>query len=336
MFSIRGKTATEKIRWGILGTGSIAGKFADGLKVLNDAELLAIGSRSQKSADKFGKERGVPRRYGSYAAMAADPDIQVIYIATPHPMHRENTLLCLNHGKAVLCEKPFAMNTVEAEEMINCARGKKLFLMEAMWTNFFPAMLEAQRLIRKGKIGEVRMVKADFCFRSGVNPEGRLYNPRLGGGALLVIGVYTIAFAQTIIGMEPSSIHSLANMGETHVDEQAAMILGYDSGAMALLTCALRTTTPHQAFIFGTDGWIRVPHPFWQPDSIFLSHDGKEEKELKFERLGNGYSFEAVEVMDCLRKGLPESSIMPLDKSLVVMRIMDRIRAQWELKYPME
>jgi len=164
MFSIRGKTTTEKIRWGILGTGRIAGKFAEGLAVLADAELLGVGSRSQDSADKFGKQHDVPRRYGSYAALAADPDIQVIYIGTPHPMHRENTLLCLNHGKAVLCEKPFAMNAREAEEMASCAKEKQLFLMEAMWTHFFPAILEANRLIRDGRIGEVRMVKADFLF----------------------------------------------------------------------------------------------------------------------------------------------------------------------------
>jgi predicted dehydrogenase len=333
MFSIRGKT--EKVRWGILGTGSISGTFVEGLKVLNDAELLAVGSRTQKSADKFGKKYNVPRRYGSYADLAADPDIHVVYIGTPHPMHREDTLLCLNHGKAVLCEKPFAMNARQAEEMISCAREKKLFLMEAMWTHFFPAVVEAQRLVRKGKIGEVRMLKADFCFRAGWDPDKRLLNPQLGGGGLLDVGVYTVAFAQMVLGMEPSSIHAMAHMGKTNVDEQAAMILGYDGGAMAILTCAVRTNTPHQAFIFGTDGWIRVPHPFWQPDSIFVSR-GDKEKELKFKRLGNGYSFEAMEVMHCLRKQRLESSIMPLTKTLAVMHTLDRIRAQWGLKYPVE
>jgi predicted dehydrogenase len=335
MFSIREKTKGDRIRWGILGTGRIARQFAEGLAVLPEAELLAVGSRAQKTADKFGREFEVPRRYATYSELAADPDIQVVYVSTPHPMHRENTLLCLNHGKAVLCEKPFAINAKEAEDMIACARGKNLFLMEAMWTHFFPAVQEAQRLVREGKIGDLRMLKADFCFRADWKPEERLLNPNLGGGGLLDVGVYTVAFAHLFFGREPASVHSLAHIGETGVDEQAAMILGYQDDAMAVLTCAVRTTTPHETMIFGTDGWIRIPHPFWQPDSIFLHKDDKD-KELKFDRLGNGFSFEAAEVMNCLRKGRTESSIMPLDKTLGIMRTLDRIRAQSNLRYPME
>lgn len=325
----------DRIRWGIVGTGKICRKFAEGLKALPDAEIVAVGSRTTKSAERFGRDLKIPHRHGSYEALASDPDVQVVYVGTPHPMHKENTLLLLNNGKAVLCEKPFAMNAGDATEMIALAKKKNLFLMEAMWTHFFPAVKEAHRLVLKGKIGEVRMVKADFCFRCGWKPEERLLNPQLGGGGLLDVGVYVTSFAQMIYGKEPDSISTVAHIGKTGVDEQAAMIFGYEDGAMAVLTCAVRTQTKHEAMIAGTEGWIRLPHPFWQPDSMFVGTNEKE-KELRFERLGNGYSFEAQEVHHCLRKKRIESSIMPHEKTLAVMRTLDRIRSQWGLKYPME
>lgn len=317
-----------RIRWGILGTGSIAHKFAEALAILPEADLVAVGSRRQKTADAFAKAHTIRHAHGSYEALAADPEVDAVYVGTPHPMHRDNAMLCLTHDKAVLCEKPFAMNTRDAEAMIALARSRQRFLMEAMWTHFFPAMGEIRRLIAKGRIGEVRMVKADFCFRSRWKPEGRLLNPELGGGALLDIGVYTVSLARMIYGREPTSVHSVAALGKTGVDEQTGILLGYDDGALGVLTCAVRTTTPHEALIAGTEGWIRIPHPFWQPDRFTLNIDGKE-KERTFERLGNGYCWEAQEVMTCLRKNRLESNVMPHAKTLGVMQTMDRIQAQW-------
>jgi predicted dehydrogenase len=326
---------SEKTRWGILATGNIAHKFADGLQALDDAELVAVGSRSQASADEFGEEYDVPRRHPTYEALAADDEVDAIYVSTPHPFHKENTLLCLEHGKAVLCEKPFAVNADEAEVMLNAAREKGLFLMEAMWTHFFPAMERIRELVAEGAIGEVRMVKADFCFRSGWNPEGRLLNPELAGGGLLDVGVYCIALAQMVYGKAPAQVTGIPHLGETGVDEQAGMVLGYDDGALAVLTCAVRTSTPHEALIVGTDGWIKVPPLFWQPDKIIVASGG-EEKEETFERLGNGYSYEAREVGACLREGRLESEVVPHAKTLDIMRTMDKLREQWGLRYPIE
>ena len=325
----------DRIRWGIISTGSIAHKFAQGLAVLKDAELVAVGSRSKESADRFGEEFSVPHRHASYDALAQDPNVDVVYIGTPHPYHKDNTLLCLNNGKAVLCEKPFAINSAEVAEMVDCARDRELFLMEAMWTHYFPAMAKVRELIGEGAIGKVRLLEAKFCFRSGWNPEGRLLNPKLGGGGLLDVGVYTIALAHMIFDKSPVHITSIAHIGETGVDEQASMLLGYDDGAIANLTCAVRTTTPHEAAIYGTDGWIEIPPLFWQPDRIILNSKDKEET-ITFDRLGNGYSFEAVEVMTCLREGRLESGIVPLDRSIAIMDTMDKVRVQWGFKYPME
>lgn len=324
-----------KTRWGILSTGNIAKAFAKGLAAVEDAELVAVGSRSQEKADQFGNEFKVPHRHASYEALASDKDVDVIYVATPHTLHMEDTLLCLKHGKAVLCEKPFAINTAQARKMIAFARKKKIFLMEAMWTHYFPAMAKVRELIASGAIGEVRLMRADFCFRSGLNPEGRLFNPHLGGGALLDVGVYTIALAHMVFGRDPERTMGMTHLGETRVDEQSAMILGYKGGAMAVLTCAVRTTTPHEAIVYGTDGWIKIPALFWQPDKIVLSKGGKEE-EITFPRLGNGYSYEAVEVGRCLREGKLESDTMPHAKTLSIMKTMDALRKQWKLKYPGE
>ena len=326
---------TDTIRWGVLGTGNIARKFARGLSVLDDAELLAVGSRAQDTADVFGDEFDVSHRYDSYAALADDADVDVIYISTPHPFHKENTLLCLNAGRAVLCEKPFAMNVAEVEAMVACAREKKIFLMEAMWTHFFPAITKVRNLLADGAIGDLRMVKADFGYVCNLGPEHRSLNLELGGGGLLDVGVYTIALAQMVYGGEPERIASMVEIGETGVDDQAAMILGYPGGAMAILACAVRTSTVMDAIIIGTKGKLRIGPNFWQPDEVTLSMGGRDET-FSFKRLGNGYGYQAQDVMKCLREGKLESDIMPHEKSLAVMRTMDKLRADWGLRYPME
>lgn len=325
----------EKIRWGILSTGNIAEQFAKGLAVLDDAELAAVGSRSQESADQFGDKYNVPRRHASYEALANDPDIDAIYVATPHTLHAENTLLCLRAGKAVLCEKPFAINAAQAESMVHEARERGLFLMEAMWTRFLPHMARLRELVREGVIGDLRMLTANFGFRTEFNPQSRLFDPQLGGGALLDVGIYPVSLASMLFGA-PAQIASEAELGQTGVDEQSAFVFRYDGGQLALLSCAIRTTTVHDAVVYGTNGHIRINTPWWGPSSLTLALNGQAEQHLTFDNLGNGYNYEAAEVAACLRSGKTESTIMPLDETLASMRTLDTIRSQWGLRYPGE
>ncbi len=323
----------DTIRWGILGTGSIARLFATGLTVLPDARLIAVGSRTQESADRFADEFHIAHRHASYDALVHDADVDVIYVATPHNLHRENTLLCLDAGKPVICEKPFAINMGEAADMVAKAREKNLFLMEAMWTRYLPVMVRVRELIASGLIGEVRMLTADFGFRTDFNAEARWFNLQFGGGALLDVGIYPVSLAFMIFGT-PSQIQSLAHLGESGVDEQSAYLLGYSQGQLALLSSAVRTQTPHTAVINGTDGTITV-NDWWHGRGYTLTRGGKTEVvDLPFE--GNGYNYEAAEVMACLHAGKLESEVMMLDESLEIMRTMDVMRAQWGLVYPME
>jgi predicted dehydrogenase len=323
----------DTIRWGILGTGNIARKFAEGLTTAPGAQLVAVGSRTQTSADRFADQFNAPRRHTNYEALANDPQVDVIYIATPHNLHKDNSLLCLNAGKAVLCEKPFTINAAETDAVIQAARARRLFLMEAMWTRCLPAFVKIRELIRAGALGEVRMVTADFGFRTSVNAEGRLFNKVYGGGSLLDVGVYPVSLASMLLGT-PTTIKTLAYLGQTGVDEQAAMIFGYRAGQLALLSSAIRTSTPHEALIAGTEGTIKIAD-WWRARQFTLIAGGKTEIiELPFE--GNGYNYEAVEVMRCLCAGQLESEVMPLDESRAIMATMDAVRAQWGLTYPSE
>jgi predicted dehydrogenase len=303
--------------------------------VLDDAKLVAVASRTQASADKFGDEFGVPHRHIGAAELARNAEVDVVYVATPHPMHKDNTLQCLAGGKAVLCEKPFAMNFLEAEEMVAAARAKNLFLMEAMWMYCFPAMAKVREIVNSGAIGEVRQVHSNFCFRADENESSRLLNPDLGGGALLDVGIYNVSLARMVYQRQPARIVSMAHLGETGVDEQSAVILGYDNGALAILTSAVRTDTCNEATIYGTDGYIKMPGEFWAPKKIIVKTSQSEE-EFAFDYVGEGYHYEAAEVMNCLRKGQLESSLVPLDTTLEIMKTMDSIRKQCGLVYPME
>jgi dihydrodiol dehydrogenase / D-xylose 1-dehydrogenase (NADP) len=326
---------TEVIRWGILGTGNIAHKFATGLQSASGAQLVAVGSRTQASADKFGAEFNIPRRHTSYEALAHDPEVDAIYISTPHPFHVENTKLCLENGKAVLCEKPFTINTRQADEVIALARQKRLFLMEAMWTRFLPALIRTRELIAEGAIGEVRMVTADFGFRTNFNPQGRLFDPKLGGGALLDVGIYPISLAFMLFGA-PTEVTSQADLGETGVDEQSAYLFRYDKGQIALLSSATRTETPQEALILGTEGSIKLHSPWWNATQLTLKRSGQAGEVIAPPRVGNGYNYEAEEVGRCLKAGKLESETIPLDETRTIIATMDAIRAQWNLKYPNE
>jgi dihydrodiol dehydrogenase / D-xylose 1-dehydrogenase (NADP) len=326
----------DAIRWGILGTGGIAKKFVEGLAPLADAKVTAVGSRTQAAADDFGATYGIPHRHGSYAALMADPDVDVVYVATVHPLHYENTLGCLEAGKAVLCEKPFTINVRQLEKLVALARKKKLFLMEAMWTRYFPALVKVRSLLAEGALGDVRQVQADFGIQVKFDPKSRMYDPELGGGALLDLGVYPVSLASMVFGEVPVRIGSTVALGRTGVDEQSVLAVEYSGGRMAALSCSTRFTSPQEAHILGTNGRIRIHRPWWFPGKITVSLAGKEDETLDLPYRGNGYTHEAIEVMECLRTGKLESGVMPLEESLRIMRTLDVIRGDWKLKYPGE
>jgi predicted dehydrogenase len=325
---------SDTVRWGILGTGSIARKFAEGLTTAEAGELAAVGSRSAERAEQFAAETGAARAHGSYERLAADEAVDAVYVATPHPAHRENALLCIAHDKPVLCEKPFTVSAPEADEVISAARSRGVFCMEAMWTRFVPPVVKLREMLAEGAVGEVRMVLADFGFRAGWNPDGRLLNAELAGGGLLDVGVYTVSLASMVLG-PARRVTGLADIGETGVDEQGAIVCQHDGGRLAVLACGVRTGTPHEATICGTDGYVRLHKGWYRGSPMTLCRRGDDER-IEPPQTGNGYNYEADEVARCLAAGAAESDVMPLDETLSVMRTMDDIRAQWGLRYPFE
>jgi predicted dehydrogenase len=328
-------TQEQIIRWGILGPGSIAHKFATGLQSLTDAKLVAVGSRTIESANAFADQYGATNRHIGYEALVHDPDVDAIYVATPHSFHQEHTELCLRAGKAVLCEKPFAINRAQAESMVATARSTGVFLMEAMWTRFLPLLIRVRELVAAGEIGEIRMIWSDFGFRTNVNPQSRLFDMNLGGGGLLDVGIYPVSLASLFLG-QPNRIATLADLGETGVDEQAGIILGYPGAQMAILATAVRTSTPMETTIIGSLGQIRIHSPSWCPTKFTLTNVKGTSEVIELPFAGNGYNYEAAEVGRCLRAGLKESPQMTLDETLAVMGTLDAIRAEWGLRYPME
>lgn len=317
------------IRWGILSTGGIAHKMADAVRQVEGAELLAVGSRTQGSADAFGAKYGIPRRYPTYEALAADPDLDVIYVATPHPWHMSNSILALEHGKAVICEKPLTMNAAEARAMIDAARANQRFLMEAMWTRFMPSVTKVRELIAEGVIGEPRLVKIDLGFRAEYDFTSRLFAPELGGGALLDVGIYPVSFVSMILGT-PARVHAVANMAPTGVDETFSAVMHFGGGAMATVTGSLRLATPLEADICGTEGRIRLHRKFYGGDSLSVIRGDDPPQTITVPTAANGFVYEVEEVNRCLRAGWLESPIMPLAESLAIMGTLDSIKASWE------
>jgi len=324
----------NKIRWGILGTGRMASDFATGLQKVDDAELVAVGSRTNDAAKRFAAKFNIPNFHAGYENLARDENVDVIYIATPHILHKDNTILCLENGKAVLCEKPFTINAKEAEAVIKLARKKNLFLMEAMWTRYIPAIIKLRELLDQKVIGNVQIMLAGGAFIPDFDPEFYLFNHELGGGVLLDAGVYLVSMASMVFG-PPDKILAMGQLGKTGVDEHDAILLEHDNGALANLYVSLRGKSSPDLTLIGDKGKIYAHSPIFCPGKLTISMDGKDEIiELPFE--ANGYQFEAMEVGRCLREGKTESDIMPLDETLQIMRTMDSIRAQIGLKYANE
>ncbi|APF17125.1 oxidoreductase domain protein [Caldithrix abyssi DSM 13497] len=325
----------SKIRWGILGPGAIAHSFAEDLKRVEDAQLVAVGSRDAQRARRFAQKFDIPHAFDSYQALARFEELDVIYIATPHSRHYEDMLLCLEFNKHILCEKSFTINARQAKEVLRIARQKKLFVMEAMWTRFLPVIFKLRQLLQAGEIGRLIMMTADLGFNFPFHPEHRVFNPHLGGGALLDVGIYPLSLCHYLMGV-PDELTTLAYLGQTNVDELASVIFKYQDGRMANLYASLRSHTPSDAVFMGTEGVIRLLPPLYRPTGISLKKAGQQEQLIKAEWEGNGYLYEAREVGRCLKQGKLESAIMPHEDTIIIMELMDSIRAQWGLTYPME
>jgi predicted dehydrogenase len=318
---------TESLRWGLIGTGWIADSFAADLAFTDSGRAVAVGSRRMETANRFADRFEIPNRHGSYEALVADPEVDVVYVATPHPMHHPDTLLALEAGKPVLVEKPFTMNAAEARELVAAARSKKLFLMEAMWTRFLPHIAQIRRLIAEGALGEIVTVSADHGQWFAQDPEFRLFAPELGGGALLDLGVYPVSFASMLLGA-PSTIEALIDPAFTGVDGQTSMLFGYDSGAQAVLTCTSLAKSPTRAAIVGTEARIEIDGDFYSPTSFTLITRSGERTRYDEPHRGRGLWHQADEVARCLREGLLESPLMPLDESISIMQTMDTVPAR--------
>ncbi len=322
----------KTINWGIIGAGKIADKFANDLRTVSDAKLIAIASNSIERAAEFAQKHDLAYFYDSYKDIFKTPDLDVIYIATPHSSHAENTILCLENKVAVLCEKPFAMNLKQVQQMIEVANRNDTFLMEAMWTRFIPAIQKTLELIEDGAIGKIKTIHADFGFPAPNLPERRLLNPQLGGGALLDIGIYPAYISLLLLGY-PSEIQALSTFTQTGVDETCSFILKYKNEATAVLNCSIATKTRTEAVIYGENGYIELPTRFMETNRLILNQTDKEPIEYRFDYNTKGYNFEAEEVVKCLQAGKKESNLMPLSMSVKLISLLDEIRQQAGIIY---
>ncbi len=326
---------TDRLRWGILGTGGIARLFTSDLN-LTDRAVTAVGSRTQQSADAFASAFGIPRAHGSYEALAADPEVDVIYVSTPHPFHAEGARLALEHGKHVLVEKPFTLNAAEARAVVDLAAAKGLVVLEAMWTRWLPHMVRVRELLASGALGEVRAVLADHDQKLPVNPEHRLQNPALGGGALLDLGIYPVSFAWDVFGA-PSSVHAISSPTATGVDRQTAIIFGYPGGEQAVLHTQLDARGPSTAAIIGTEARIQID-PVWYTPTSFSLIDPSDAVIERFEHEvpGRGMQFQAFELERLVAAGTVAGEVLPPEQSVAIMGTLDEIRRQIGLRYPGE
>ena len=288
-----------------------------------------------EKADRFAKAHRIPKAYKQYESLAEDPNIDIVYVATLHNAHYNNTLLALNSGKHVLCEKPFTLNAAQAKELIKTARAKKLFLMEAMWTRFLPASQKIKQLIDRGEIGEIQTLRAEFGFYSPWNPNDRLHNLNLAGGALLDIGIYPVSYAHWIFGQKPQKICGSAYIGTTHVDEHSSYLLTFTKGRSALLFSSFNIKVPNEALIGGTKGYIRIPD-FFKPTKFWVHDQKGKQHSFRIAYKSTGLQYQAKAVMDCICKEEIESSIMPLNETLEIMETLDTLRSRWKLVYPEE
>lgn len=334
----------KKIGWGIIGPGAIVRRFMNDLPHCEGVELAAVASRDLQKAAAFAKEFGFAKAYGSYQELVEDEAVDLVYVATPHPFHKEQAILCMQAGKSVLCEKPITVNQKEVEDMVQCARENQVFFMEAMWTRHFPVNLAVKQLIESGDLGRITLIKADFGFGQWVNhdvrnPDSRLYNMDLAGGALLDVGVYTVSYATWMKGEQPQTIKALSTKVNTGADGMTTCLFHFKDGTMAMLESSVMQTTKHDAYIYGEKGMIHIPD-FWHPThAMVIYNDGRPERAITdpYDAAGRtGFGYEAQHAIHCIQQGLTQSDVMPWQDSIDVMNTLDRIRREIDLVYPFE
>lgn len=325
------------IRWGVAGTGRVVANFLGDLRLLPDAVVAAVSSRDESRARVFASVHNIPRAHGGIAALAADPAVEVVYVGGVNTSHAADARICLEHGKAVLLEKPFTVNAAEAHALANLARERGVFLMDAMWTRFFPAMEQAREWIQGGEVGFVRSIRVDIGHRVDYTPDSRIFSRDLGGGALLDLGIYAASLVSWCWDAKPDRVESTARFNAAGTDSACAFLLSWRDGRQATVLCALDQHLAREAVLYGEKGRIILHEPFWRPSKATLVQDHMREPEV-FDRphAGRGYQFEAAHVMDCLRAGFHESAIMPVSESCEIISLMDRLRAPWPMRYPGE
>jgi len=323
----------KKYKWGILAPGKMSAKFTKGLKLLENAELYAVGSRDLERAILFASDYGFKKYFGSYEELAADPALEVVYIASPHSHHHDHTMLCLRNGKHVICEKAFALNTKEVKEMISEAKKQNVFLMEALWPPFQPFYKKANEILKSGILGKIVHLDGYFSFIPPYDPDDRKFNIALGGGSLLDIGIYPVIDALTFLGV-PSEIKATAVFGETGSEESLSMIFSYKDGTMASMYSSFRTAIGIGCEIYCEKGNLTVTRGRDMNQEVILELQGKEKQEFTFSPPAMGYHWEAEEVMKCLDEGRTESPVVPLSFSLDLMQTLDRIRNAAGIVFP--
>jgi len=323
----------KKYNWGILAPGKIAHKFAEGLKILEKANLYSVGSRSAERAAAFAKEHGFAKHYGSYHEMVADPLLDIVYIASPHSHHMEHTLLCLGHGKNVICEKAFAMNSSEVNTMISMAEEKDLFLMEALWPPFQPSYIKALDALKRGNLGEVLYLRSHFAFKAPYDPDGRLFNPKLGGGALLDIGIYPLIDTLTFIG-KPITIEAFASFAPSGVDHTVDIHLDMGKGRYASLYASLNSPGGICTELFCSNGKITLSRNRDLTQTCKIEAEESDPLVYTFKPAAMGYHLEAIEVMDCLDRQVGQSSYVSWSFSRDLIETMDAVRKRINLVYP--
>ena len=326
---------TERLRWGILATGGIAHAFANDLK-LNGFTVQAVGSRSQASADAFAAEFGIPNAHGSYEALVADPEVDVIYVSTPHPMHAAGATLALEAGKHVLVEKAFTVNATEARALAELAASKGLLVLEAMWTRYLPHMARIREIIAEGTLGDLRTLIADHTQLLSDDPEHRINALALGGGALLDLGIYPVSFAWDLFGA-PASIHASATFRPTGADAQIAVVFGYEGGRMAVTHSASDAQGANTAVVLGTAARIEIDQVWYTPTTFrVVAADGTLLEEYRSEVIGRGMHFQAEAVERLVAAGTLTGDLLPIDETVAIMATLDEIRRQIGLAYPGE
>jgi predicted dehydrogenase len=321
-------------RWGIAGPGGIAERFASAIALVEGGHITRVASRSPERARAYSDEHAPGAAPGTYEELAEDPDIDIVYVATPQTRHAADTIAYLEAGKHVLCEKPFALNASEAAAMVAAAQANERFLMEAIWSRYLPAYRELVGLVGNGAIGDLVRVEADFGFRMAVSPAHRLFDAALGGGALLDLGIYPIQLCSLLLGT-PDQIEAVGTIGSTGVDEQVAALLHHPDGSIGIVSASIRANTSCAGRVTGTEGWIDLPPFMHCPEHLVLNRGaGPEHINAKFE--GDGLRFEIDEVHRCLEHGRSESEGMPLDESVRIASTLDAIRDSIGLVYPGE